>query len=282
MSHDQDDRQDEQPALRHIVCDRLDFNALASESDLDECRRFLAGQAPPAIDRVRIGRIGTLEAFLARSTDSWDVDFCLHEATGRAGEGRAEVARLRLLRSDLLKAFAAPAAHAVEDLAGVSVMPSPQVAGPAGPAGRTLHGAADVRDLMLLVLTRMKIPHVDVCIPAFSDVERQRAQSRIRQLAEAEDYNSLGSIAAVATLIIGTIIVTLRFLGRTMEQRFVDAYVSTARLWDHAIGLVVATICAWLAGKILGVLWCRLRLLMFLSRVRHRARLQEQEGLAEH
>jgi len=176
------------------------------------------------------------------------------------------------LRSDLLKALTPLAAREVEDRASALPLPPLLAEYRDNSNAHTLNNAADIRDLMLRVSTRWKVPHVDVCIRAFSEVERQRTQSRINHLAEAGEYNSFGAIAAVVTVILGTIRVTLLFLDRTMEERFIDAYVTSTRMWEYAVGLVIAAASAWLIGKILGVLWCRLRLLVFLLRVWLRAR----------
>lgn len=265
--------------FRVDVGEKFELNVLSTDQDLEECRRFLRGVSAHKVDSVRIGQLGSYEVLLTRGADNWDVDVCVCAIIDHDGGSKEQCVRVRLLRSDLLKAFTASLSPAVEGQSNLhSQPPLPKEIQEAVGESHILRGAADALDTMRYVATHWKIPHISVRISTFAELDRQRTQSRITYLAEAGEYQSLGAVAAVATIIVGTISVTRKYINRSMEERFVDTYVTSTRLWEYAVGLAVATACAWMAGRILGALWCRVRLLLFLFRVWYRARFQEQAG----
>ncbi len=114
---------------------------------------------------------------------------------------------------------------------------------------RILHTAADMRRLVTYVATHWKVPRVEVVIDRFAELDRQRAQRTSRGWPESGEYQPLGAWAAVVTVILGTIWIVQSFNERTIEQRFVDTYVTSAGLWKYGLWLALAAGGAWIAGN---------------------------------
>jgi hypothetical protein len=266
--------------FRFTAGDTLVFDVLSTEAELEECRNFLRGVSVATTGRVRMGLFGPFEVLLTRGTDDWSVGVCVCAVTDREGGGEEQRISANLRRADLLKAFTPSTSLQPRSIAEPASSPalSPTRKTAPEPAGSrwVLHSAADAGRLAIHVATHWTAPHIVVAIDRFAELDRQRAQSRITHLAEVGEYQSLGAVAAIATIVLGTIRVTWQFTERTMEERFVDTYVTNLRLWEYAVGLAVAAACAWLVGRWIGALACRLRLLLALCRLWYRARSLER------
>jgi len=257
------------------------FEVLSTPAELQHCCNFLADGAT-GVGTVRLGLFGPYEVRVTRGSEDWMVQVHVNAPTddgsGTAGQCiSGDMRRMLLLKA--LTQFMAPPPAAVGTPAALVPEPSAVHATPAmrdaGTDRRVLHTAADLRRLVIHVATHWTVPRVEVAIERFAELDRQRAQTRITRLAGISEYQSLGAWAAVVTVILGTIWIVQSFNARTIEQRFIDTYVTSVGLWKYALGLAVAAGCAWFAGKWLGALWCRLRLLLALCRLWLRARSLE-------
>jgi hypothetical protein len=259
------------------------FEVLSTPAELEHCCNFLADGAT-GVGTVRLGLFGPYEVRVTRGSEDWMVRVHVSAPTGDGSEAAAQCIGGDMRRMLLLKAltqFMAPPAPVdtppapVHEPAAAREMPA---RADAGTDRRVLHTAADLRRLVIYVATHWTVPRVEMAIDRFAELDRQRAQTLITRLAGISEYQSLGAWAAVVTVILGTIRIVQSFNQRTIEQRFVDTYVSSAGLWEYAVGLAVAAGCAWFAGKWLGALWCRLRLLLALFRLWLRARSLESKA----
>jgi hypothetical protein len=262
--------------------DTLVFDVMSTETELEDCRNFLRGVSAATADRVRMGLFGPSEVLLTRGTDDWSVGVCVCAVTDSEGGRVEQRISASLRRADLLKAFTPGRPPPTPSITGQASAPELSLTRETAPepaGGRfVLHSAADAGRLAFHVATHWTVPHIVVAIDRFAEVDRQRAQTRITHLAEVSEYQSLGAVAALVTIVLGTIRVTWQFTERTMEERFVDTYVTSIRLWEYAVGLAVAAACAWLVGRWIGALMCRLRLLIALGRLWYRARSLERAG----
>lgn len=265
--------------LFHFTAGALTFEVVSTPAELTQCCDFLA-DAANAGGTIRLGRFGDYEVRLTSGTDDWSVRVHVNAPGGDGSEQAsqsisADIRKLVLLRA--LTQVMAP--QPVPADTGVAPVAEPVRETPASPAVPThamahkvVHTAADMRRLVIHVATHWTVPHIEVALDRFAELDRQRAQTRITRLARVSEYQSLGGWAAVITVIIGTTWIVQSFTQRSIEQRFIDTYVTSAGLWKYAMGLAVAAACAWLGGKWLGALWCRLRLLLALCRIWLRAR----------
>jgi hypothetical protein len=272
--------------LFRFTAGALAFDVLSTVAELERCRAFLDDAATAG--RMKLGVFGPLEVLVIRGTDDWSVRVQVSTTSGEDGgqEGQcisADIRRVVLLKA-VAQAISPPAAAESRD---VPVAPLPAVREAAAEAGaqthartdrHVLHTALDMRRLISYVATHWTVPHFEVALDKFAELDRQRAQTHLTRLAGISEYQSLGAWAVVATVILGTIRIIWSFNDRSMEQRFLDTYVSSAGLWEYGLWLLVAAACAWFAGKWLGALWCRLRLLLALSRLWLRARALEDAG----
>jgi hypothetical protein len=257
-------------------------------AELERCGAFLDEAATAG--RTKLGVFGPCEVLVIRGTDDWSVRVQVSTTVGEDSGQEAQCISADIRRVVLLKAitqFIAPPAAAETHQAPVPQSSAAREA-TAQAAAEThtrnhadrhiLHTALDARRLVTYVATHWTVPHIEVALDKFAELDRQRAQTRITRLAGISEYQSLGAWAVVATVILGTIKIIWSFNDRTLEQRFVDTYVTSSGLWEYGLGLLVAAACAWFAGKWLGALWCRLRLLLALCRLWLRARALESAG----
>ena len=118
-----------------------------------------------------------------------------------------------------------------------------------------MHRAADIRRAAWRVVTRWKVPRIDVSIEGLPLLEAQRAQLRLRHLNEVLERRT-GAMLAVAVLIIG-----LADMVRTWNRSL-----------DHMAMLLGLAVCAGLAGRFAGRIFVRLRVLLELARLRWKVR----------
>jgi hypothetical protein len=118
-----------------------------------------------------------------------------------------------------------------------------------------LQRAADIRRAAWRVVTRWKVPRIDVSIEGLPLLEAQRAQLRLRHLNEVLERRT-GAMLAVAVLIIG-----LADMVRTWNRSL-----------DHMAMLLGLAICAGLAGRFAGRIFVRIRVLLELARLRWKVR----------
>jgi hypothetical protein len=263
------------------------FEVLSTRAELAHCCTFLSDGANAGVGTIRLGRFGPYEVWLTRGTDDWSVRVHVSAPTGDGSDPAGQCISADIRRAVLLKAltqFMAPPPEPADT--PPAPVPATAVAREAlANAGadpdtdrRVVHTAADTRRLVLYVATHWTVPRIEVAIDKFAVLDQQRAQTHITRLAGISEYQSLGAWAVVVTVILGTISIVHSYNDRTIEQRFVDTYVSSAGLWTYAVELALAAGCAWFAGKWLGALWCRIRLLLALCRLWLRARALEDAG----
>jgi hypothetical protein len=276
--------------LFQFTAGALAFDVLSTPAELERCCTFLKDASAATSDRISMGLFGPFEVLVIRGTDDWSVRVQVCTTTGEVGQQgqciSADIRRVVLLKA--LTQIIAPPEAAPEASHAAVPRPSagPESAEQAGAESEVhphtdrhiLHTALDARRLVTYVATHWTVPHIEVALDKFAELDRQRAQTRITRLAGISEYQSLGAWAVVATVILGTIKIIWSFNDRTLEQRFVDTYVTSSGLWEYGLGLLVAAACAWFAGKWLGALWCRLRLLLALCRLWLRARALESAG----
>jgi hypothetical protein len=118
-----------------------------------------------------------------------------------------------------------------------------------------LQRAADIRRAAWRVVTRWKVPRIDVSIEGLPLLEAQRAQLRLRHLNEVLERRT-GAMLAVAVLIIG-----LADMVRTWNRSL-----------DHMAMLLGLAVCAGLAGRFAGRIFVRIRVLLELARLRWKVR----------
>lgn len=113
-----------------------------------------------------------------------------------------------------------------------------------------IHDAAGISRLCLRLFFYLKMPRIEVRIEKLPDLVVQYAQHRITRLSEARN-TLLGEVFAIVALLCGSYVVWWM-----------------ARGWQ-LLGLVAAiAMGAWVAGKLVNVVWTRLRLLGVLLRLR--------------
>lgn len=265
--------------LFRFTAGALAFDVLSSPAQLEHCCAFLKDAATATQESIPMGLFGPCAVLLIRGTDDWSVRVHVTTASGDGDPQGGQCISADIRRVVLLKAltqFLSPQAAAE-----VRTIPVPEPAAVRAAVvqeahdRRVVHTAADMRGLIVHAATHWTVPRIDVAIDALPELERQRAQTRITRLAGVSEYQSLGAWAVVVTLVAGTIWIFYSFNGRTMEQRWIDTYVSSWGLWEYALGLVIAAGCAWIGGKWLGALWCRGRLLLALCRLWQRVRALE-------
>jgi hypothetical protein len=126
-----------------------------------------------------------------------------------------------------------------------------------------LHDVADVRRLIIHLLTRWTLPRVRISVDGVATLDVQRAQHRIVRLSETCNC-LLGACLAAVTLLGGAFYVEW----------------TSIHSWDWAVpqswgplGLVfVAAPAAALVGTAMERIWNRVRLMLVLHGVRHRLR----------
>lgn len=279
---------DDGTVLFHFNAGALSFDVLSTPAELERCATFLK-EASAGAGSARMGLFGPHEVLVTRGTDDWSVRVHVTASTSDGGESGGQSISADIRRVVLLKAlthFISPPEPATTRLAldpmttasDVQAQAEVEAQAESHPARRVVHTAADMRGLVAYVATHWTVPRIEVALDQLAELDRQRAQTRITQLAGVSEYQSLGPWAAVVVLVLGTIWIFHSFNGRSMEQRFVDTYVSSSGLWEYALGLLIAVGCAWFAGRWLGALWCRLRLLLALSRLWLRVRAIENAG----
>jgi hypothetical protein len=262
----------------------LAFDVRSTAAELERCRAFLEEAA--TVGRMKLGAFGPCEVLVIRGTDDWSVRVQVSTTSGEESDPEGQCISADIRRVVLLKAVAQvispPPAAAETHPVPMTPQPAPREATaetatePHPHADRhVLRTALDMRRLITYVATHWTVPHFEVALDKFAELDRQRAQTHITRLAGISEYQSLGAWALVTTVILGTIKIIWSFNDRSMEQRFLDTYVSSSGLWEYGLWLLVAAACAWFAGKWLGALWCRLRLLLALSRLWLRVRALE-------
>lgn len=119
--------------------------------------------------------------------------------------------------------------------------------------GFIVRSKADIGRAAWRVVYRWAIPRIELSIDGFPLVEAQRSQVRLRQLHEALERKT-GALLAIAVFMIG-----LADMVRTWNRDL-----------EHMGMLVLAALGAGLAGRIIGRIWVRMRVLFELFRLRRK------------
>jgi hypothetical protein len=119
----------------------------------------------------------------------------------------------------------------------------------------TVRGAPDLGRLAWRVISRWKVPWIDIHVETLPLLEAQRSQVRLRHLHEVLERQT-GGLLAIGVLIIG-----LADMVRTWNRSL-----------EHMGMLVLLAIGVGLAGRILARWVVRLRFLIELARLRRRIR----------
>lgn len=127
----------------------------------------------------------------------------------------------------------------------------------------TVRGTSDLGRLAWQVMSRWKVPHIDLRIDALPLLEAQRSQMRLRRLHEVLERQT-GGLLAIAVLIVG-----LADMVRTWNRDL-----------EHMGMLVLAAIAAGLAGRLIARTIVRLRFLLELLLLRRRIRKAMVAGAA--
>lgn len=255
----------------------LTFDVLTTPAELERCCTFLGDFSAAAGERtMRIGLFGPYQVLLVRGTDDWNVRVRVCATTGddsaQSGQCISADIRRAVLLQTLTQFIAPPAAADTRQPPVLQHSGERDALAESDTDKRVLRTAVDVRRLIAYLVTHLAVPRIEVALDGLTDLQRQQAQTRITRLSEVSEYQSVGAWAVVVTIILGTIRISTSFLERTEAERFIDIYVTSAGLWEFAVGLVIVAACAWVAGNRLGALWCRLRLLLALYRLWSRVR----------
>ena len=263
---------------RIAVGDAAAFDVLSTPHDLAAARAFLLGAAGSGADRVRLGAFGPLVVTLTHGADQWSIGVCLGAGAGDgSGDDESRFA-VNVSRSDLLKALdaarsAAPGPEAQHDppLADRSSGTAHSL-----PAARTtpnrwdIRAAADIGRVVRRVVFRWAAPRIAVLADSLSEHDRQRAQMRINKLISSCENHYAGPVLGAVVLLVG---------GARIASSYIQATTftgPTGQPWGRIALLLLAAGSAWLAGAALGTIWCRLRLMLALLRLRRRVRRLER------
>lgn len=255
-------RADGRVLLRVAAGEAALLDVQCSDEDLERCRAFLKGASGSRSDQVRMGSFGPLEVVLARGADDWSVRIFIRAAASDGEAGGDQYVSIQPGRAELLGMIGQPRpSQPVSPPAVPRQLPD---AAPAGGSRRrcVLRSAADVRKLALRLFLPRRTPRIVLLFDVFPELEQQRTQTRITRLAEAGQYQYGGPVLAAAVLLLGA-----AHLIRTLQDD-----------WRYMLWLAIATGSAWLAGRWLGAVWCRLRLQLALLRLWRRVRALERRS----
>lgn len=124
----------------------------------------------------------------------------------------------------------------------------------------SIHSTADLRPLVLHLLTHWRLPRVHINVGGVAPLEVQRAQHRIVLLSE-NCHCVLGASLAGATVLAGSFSVTW------ISTYDWDWYVPVA--WGPLALVALAALCAAALGFTMDMIWSRVQLLRVLRSVRH-------------
>ena len=246
------------------------FDVSGSREEMEASRDFLLGATGPGVDGVRMGKFGQLAVRLARCADQWSIRISLSAADADEPSGNCPIFSVNVSRADLLKAIEASLSGRLPPEVR-DVLPALVQADRSAVRNRhDLHSAADVAPLVAQLLTRWVVPRIGVLIESLPEDVRQRSQTRINHLVGASEVQYAGPVAASVVLLVGAARIASTYVQAT------NIMGSPAQPWGRIGLLLLATALAWLAGAALGAIWCRLRLILTLLRLRRRVRLMER------
>lgn len=121
------------------------------------------------------------------------------------------------------------------------------------PSHVVLRTAEDISRLIRRLFIVLDVPRIEVDLHTLPALHVQHTQERLEQLRE-RTIGSWGEIAAGVTLAVGGFIAWTEW--------------TSLRQWQQMGNVLVVTVAAWLAGRVLEAAWRRLRLIWALRRLR--------------
>lgn len=259
---------------RIAVGEAASFDVSSTTQQLASACAFLKGAPADSTGAVRMGSFGAHDVWLTRGADQWSVCVCIVPAEAQGPAPDQPSLRIHPGRNDLLHVLEAAAAGPADLPApqspaippSVDIAPRDRLRSVQPPAARRrtviLRSASDILRLMAQVATRWRLPKIIVELGALAELQRQRAQVRLTHLAGIGAVQYGGAVAASAVLLVGVADILRRHIMVVNDEPTTDA-----QSLERLLLVVLAALGAWLAGKMLGAVWCRARLLLALLAV---------------